>query len=384
MQLPSLIDGVQTPMDKILLQHYHSRVSRILTVWEDENHNPFQEILLPMALRNKPLMHALLALSGSHLLQSPDQSTSKFEVAKGEHLSLALSSLRLGLKERNVAEKSDAATSVVLLLDNITSGDTAGTYRHHLGAARNVLAGYQDITPEHPDIPIVRFLYEFVTYHDIIGLITSLDGPMAPPLSLPAVETKESISNSSLMGVLDGLFVHVSETTRIRNEMRVLLNGGLDRCNFELYIRATKVDTAIKEWEPNQIEGSPRHTAGLLYRHCAMVYLHRTIEVGRTPKIKLMVDQCLELLRAIPENSGVHSILLLPLFLLGCAAFDEDQRPDIRWRFEHLQKWSSLGNIRLAYNVVQKIWRLMDTRPDHESWDWAMVMKNMGYDMLVT
>lgn len=385
MQLPSLIDGVVTPVDKLLLDHYHSRVSRILTVWEDDNHNPFQEILLPMALRDKALMHAILALSGSHLLQSPDQSISKYELAKGEHLGNALTSLRLGLEKRNnAAEKTDAATSVVLLLDNICSGDTTGTYRIHLDAARNILADHQDIAPDHPDVPIVRFLYEFVEYHDIIGMITSLEGPVVPTLSLPAVETTDSAFDSSLMGVLDGLFVHVSEITRIRNEKRALLRRGLDGYNFELYLRAMKVENAIREWQPNQVEGSPRHTGGLLYRHCAWVYLFRTMEVGRNPKIKVAVDQCLELLRAIPENSGVHAILLLPLFLIGCAAFEEDQRPDIRRRFEHLQEWSSLGNIRHAYNVVQEMWRLMDTRPDDESWDWAHVMKNMGYDMLVT
>lgn len=329
-------------------------------------------------------MHALLALSGSHLLQSPDRSVPKYAIAKGEHLGHALASLRLSLAERkHNPEKSDAATSVVLLLDNICSGDITGTYRVHLNAARNILERRQDIEPDHEDIPILRFLYEFVAYHDIIGLITSLEGPVAPTLVLPG-RIMQPDAPAALMGVHDGLLSLVTEITKIRNEKRMLLNRGMDPNNFSLYLRGLDIETAINNWQPEQIEGSPRHTASLLYRNCAWIYLCRTIEVGRDAKIKHAVDTGLQLLRAIPENSGVQSILLLPLFLLGCAAFEEYQRPEIRRQFERLQEWSSLGNIRRAYEVVQELWKLMDDKDESKSWDWAQLMKDMGYDMLVT
>lgn len=380
MQLPSLIDGIESPIDKLFLDHYHAKVSRILTVWEDD-HNPFQEVLIPLAIRDKALMHALLALSGTHLLQSAEQPT-EYEAAKSDHLNHALSALRKGLARRNNnAEKSDAATVLVLLLDNICSGETTGTYRVHLDAARSMLSDHQHMEPDHQDIPIMRFLYEFFTYHDIIGLITSLDRPVPPALSLPGRIMEPDAA--ALMGVLDGLFTHVSEITLIRNEMRARFNRGILEADYTVYLRALNIERAIQDWKPNHPEGSERHTAALLYRQCAW-NLYRTLEIGRSEKIRIGVNQGLQYLRAIPEQSGTQSILLMPLFLLACSAFDEDQRPAIRQRFDSLQEWSGLGNIKLAFLVVQEIWKLMDAGDDARSWDWEKVISGMGIDFLVT
>jgi len=77
------------------------------------------------------------------------------------------------------------------------------------------------------------------------------------------------------------------------------------------------------------------------------------------------------------------SILLMPLFLLGISAFSEDHRPDIEQAFDNLQAYSSLGNIKHAKKVVQKIWDMMDAG-DEESWYFEKVQHDMGLDFLVT
>jgi len=115
------------------------------------------------------------------------------------------------------------------------------------------------------------------------------------------------------------------------------------------------------------------------------VYLYRTIMPSEaSPKILNAVESGLEFMRLLPEQSGTQSILLMPLFLLGCAAFDKDQRPEISQRFRGLHEWSSLGNILPAHKVVQEIWSLMDAGDEEATWDWERLMVQMGFDFLVT
>jgi hypothetical protein len=74
----------------------------------------------------------------------------------------------------------------------------------------------------------------------------------------------------------------------------------------------------------------------------------------------------------------------MPLFILGCAAFVPSQRPEISRRFQGLHEYSRLGNIVTAHEVVKKIWELMDQGDEEKSWDWEKIIKEMGYDFLVT
>jgi hypothetical protein len=73
----------------------------------------------------------------------------------------------------------------------------------------------------------------------------------------------------------------------------------------------------------------------------------------------------------------------MPLFLLGCAAFERDQRPEILQAFEGLEAYSALGNIKYAKAIVEKVWEMMDAG-DEDSWDWETIIRKQGWDFLVT
>ena len=122
----------------------------------------------------------------------------------------------------------------------------------------------------------------------------------------------------------------------------------------------------------------------MLYRQCTWLYLHRTI-LPSTPNIYLYqaVDEGLFYLRQLPSDASTQSILLMPLFLLGCAAFELDQRPEILQAFEGLEAYSALGNIKYAKVIVEKVWEMMDAG-DEDSWDWETIIQKQGWDFLVT
>ena len=75
--------------------------------------------------------------------------------------------------------------------------------------------------------------------------------------------------------------------------------------------------------------------------------------------------------------------MLLPLFLLGVAAFEKEQRSEINRAFSGLRACTGLGNIGFAKEVVDKIWELMDAGDD-ESWDWEKIINVKGWDFLAT
>lgn len=377
--LPTLIDGVVTQMDHFLLDHFTRRVSRILTLFDDDN-NPFHDYLLPLAIRHRSLMHSLLALSSSHLSNTrgphPDY---QYQDSQYHHLTEALSSLRISLNDGS--DSSYAATALVLCLGSICKGDTSGEYKPHLDAARHMLGS----SLNQYDIPLLRFLYEFLAYHDVANSVTILNRPINFIDNYPLPAYIMQPDSAALLGVLDGLFSHMSKITSLRKQIRERRETKIEPAtDYKMLTHAVAIDTKIREWEPAQPLGTPRYIAAQLYRQCTWVYLFRTIQPSqRSPKIQKAVGDGLEFLRMLPENSNTQSILLMPLFLLGCAAFDPAQRPEISQRFDGLHEWSGLRNIIPAHEVVKEVWKLMDSNDD-ASWDWEMIIQEMGYDFLVT
>jgi len=85
----------------------------------------------------------------------------------------------------------------------------------------------------------------------------------------------------------------------------------------------------------------------------------------------------------LPLDAGANSVMLMPLFLLGCSAFEPLQRERVKKGFDALRSYSNLRNIQPALTVVEKVWDLMDNSPE-ESWDWEKIIKDMNMDFLIT
>ncbi|CCX05347.1 fungal-specific transcription factor domain-containing protein [Pyronema domesticum] len=378
--LPTLIDGLQTPMDQHLLDHFTHRVSRILTLFDEES-NPFHDYLLPLAMHNSALMHALLALSSSHLAGA-DGKREDYTHARDRHFGEAVSSLRICL-DKDGADSLNAATALVLCLDSIARGDTGGQYRDHLNGARHMLC-----IESQDDISLRRFLFEFFAYHDVASSLTRM-GAESPGSCLDDYAVPAYIAEpqaGAMLGVLDGLFRHMSQVTILRNQIRHRrINGEIPHVDYKILMQSLPIDQEIRDWKPNQPPNTVRYIAAQFYRQAAWVYLYRTVmPSARTEKIITAVDDGLQLLRLLPEQSGTQSILLMPLFIIGCAAFAQSQREEISQRFRGLYDWSGLGNILHAHTVVERVWELMDEGNEEASWDWERLMSDMKVDILVT
>ncbi|KAF2878079.1 fungal-specific transcription factor domain-containing protein [Massariosphaeria phaeospora] len=383
-QLPPLMEGVENDLDRLLLQHFASRVSNVLSLHGDET-NPFTRVLLPMALKHEGLMHSVLCLSASHLCSlNPSQAyedRQAFHRGKALHLlNQDLARQKAGQEGTMIFEDSNVAQILVHLLHSICDGNTSGEYRMHMVAAKQIAMTQKSKDPE------FQCLFdEFFYYHWIASEITSLDGtevPMMDDFNLPFQVNPET---AALIGVSDGLFGFISKISNLRRRIRSRIDNQLNPAmDYEALLAAHAIDTGLRGWVCPQAPNTPRYAVSMLYRQATWVYLYRTTKDSHPhPFIKAAVDDGIRYIKDLPADGAVQSNVLLPLFLLGCSAFEEAQRMEINFAFNGLMKSTGLGNIHFAKEVVDRIWELMDAE-DPESWDWEKFIHSKGWDFLAT
>ncbi|KAG5297351.1 C6 transcription factor OefC [Histoplasma ohiense] len=384
--LPILIDGIETDIDRKFLDHFVFDFSRVLTLINDDS-NPFKEILLPMATQHRGLMHSLMCLSGSHLsTRDPDP---QFKERKHYHFDQAITNLRVIIASQ--AESADEpelpvddpmiAATLALCLKTICEGETRGEYRSHMDATRYFLRTHP---PKNEKFK--QFIIEFFQYHDISNSLTTLDRrPICLTGDLRLPDFVPHAQAGALLGIFDGLFHYISEITVLRDRIRQRIMQGIEpSIDYQTLSEAVSIDSLIRAWEPIYPPDNPNWFAAQLYRQSTWVYLYRTICPSRpSEKIAQVVDDGLLFLDQLPIDAGANSIMLMPLFLLGCSAFETKQRERIKRGFDSLQAYSSLRNIEPAFRVVEKVWRVMDHSIE-ESWDWEKIIEDMDMDFLIT
>lgn len=397
--LPMLVDGVDGSVDQLFFQHFTCQVGKVLSLTDHQN--PFLEIIVPMAMSHTGLMHSLLYLSGSCLIANEQSPKYEWEQRSEHHSSKAMRLLQQDLADTTKpADGQDAVATVgdpsiaqtlVLCLQTVAAGDLTGSYRFHLNAMKEMLTRQKQALPNEQ---LRQFILEFLIYHDYSSSITSLSNPLdqrsadlMAGFKLPGFIIQPQAG--TLLGVLDGLFGFISRIRRLRDSIRERRDRGAGHWwDDTIMHEAFEIDNALRQWSCVHPPDSPRYAASLLYRQCTWIYLHRTIQLSKpSPTFKQAVDEGLTYLRMLPwdtDDGSAQAILLMPLFLLGCAAFEPGQRPEISRAFERLQTWSNLGNIRYAREIVEEVWQMMDQGREDETWDWETIIANRGWDFLVT
>ncbi|KAI9725376.1 MAG: hypothetical protein M1828_003226 [Chrysothrix sp. TS-e1954] len=388
--LPPLINGVENETDRLLLSHFNHQLVHILSLFTGDR-NPFIEILMPMALQDTGLMHSLLCLSGCHFAErtrSPTIDVSEITQRQQYHFDAAVSYLRqrdLAIAhtcaEHNETDDISVAQMMLLCLKTAVNGETDGEYAIHMDAARHLVWCAK---AHASNSAFQSFVNEFFVYHDVSNALTSLRHRSSllldPDTDFPPFIQPEA---GSYLGILSSIFLYLRKITSLRDRIRERrANGLVPFVDFQILAEGEEINQGLKEWDIYEQPGTPRFLASHLYRQCTWIYLHRTICL-RNGNLAIAVDEGLKLLRQLPSDGEMQAILLMPVFLLGCAAFEPSQRPEIAKAFDGLQSYRNSGNIRHARTVVEGVWQMMD-RGDDNSWDWETLMDRMGLDFLIT
>jgi hypothetical protein len=390
--LPILVDGIETEVDRRFLDHFVNGFSRVLTLINDDS-NPFKEILLPMATQHRGLMHSLMCLAGSHL--SATQPEPQFVARKFHHFDCAVVTLQDNISRlasddvELVIQDPDIGSTVALFLMTICEGDTTGQYRAHMDAARFLIIAQAQRAgslskPSNDNFR--EFVLEFFRYHEVSNSVTSLDRrPFGESGDLHLPDFVPHAQAGAFLGIFDGLFNYISAITKLRDRIRTRYSEGYEPAvDYQTLREAVNIDSALRVWEPSYPEASPNWYAAQLYRQSTWVYLYRTIRPSRpSEKISEVVNEALRYLDQLPVDAGAYSIMLMPLFLLGCSAFEKEQRVRILRGFDDLVSYSNLRNIDPSLQVVKRVWEVMDTHME-DSWDWEKIISEMEMDFMIT
>jgi hypothetical protein len=429
-ELPNLIQCVESRLDWEFFSHFNKTLCRVLTVNRDKN-NPFQgmqpswpvqadktELLLPMAQNHRGLMHSILSLAGFHLCvknapagqdwSQGQAQPNEIEVRASFHFGEALRLLRVddSFKRLNTGEDHPvdppvAAQVVILCLKSICAGDHHGEFLHHLNGLHALLR--RRVWMEE----VEQFLFEFLIYHDISNSIAgSMQMPDIdyPPFLLQgSYAAAHSDGSTPFLGVCQGLYDITGKIRQLR--VRVRKRRDLDikpHVDFLAFTHAKAIDAELKSQECAYVRGSDEWLAWQVYRSSFWLFLHRTVNAPVVPsspvavspgsseaaaatiagastgnaELATAVREAVGYLRDISPDAPVQSVLLTPIFMVGCSAFEAESRPDVVAAFDVAERYSELGNIRHARRIVYRMWELMDAG-DPRSWDWEGVMAEM-------
>ncbi|KAH0005445.1 hypothetical protein KCU78_g12859, partial [Aureobasidium melanogenum] len=402
-ELPHIISAIDDPLDSQLLSYFITHAGQALNIYS-ETHNPFDGFVVDMALANTGLMHSLLCLSASCLLLHQPKSAQEIVVRHSHHFDQAVVTLRKGVE----AYSSDGSTqnadcivlqTIILAHEAIITKETNGSYRCHLSAASRLVDSCENLSAD-----VQSFARQFLLYHNIANTISCLDPVdqvMRSPVQADKNETVEqdTFSEGCVDGILHGLLEPMACTRQIRDGIRFHRNTNNSRWfrNEQLLSLALGVDTQLRTWQSRFTPKSPQYWSSLVYRQSAYVYLYRTIKPSAPSPIlaQSLSDglsyASLALRDIMRNNNSMHSwicgVLLPPLFLLGCAAFDPIHRHALLEILEDLHACNQRTSIVHARAVLEEVWSRMDAAAhgaDDDAWDWENVMKDLNMDIMLS
>jgi len=390
-QLPSMYDGLDTPLDVQILDHFAHRMSWVLTL-HDGRTNHYRDTILPMSYESRGLMHGILALSSSHMYHS----TRDYALLErhSNHLSKALAELQSEITQDEIYD-STLALIMVFILIHITDGAVDGMYRWHLSKFRGFFWGGSRVDHwKNQDKEFAAFIYEFYQYHEMNSVCAQtadsrLDVVSSVASSLPEFIQSRTPVSGSVISIHDGLDAITIESRALRTTLRQRqLRGCVPVVDHVCRKKGIEVEQAIRDWKPKQEKQTTRWLAAEVYRHMAWVVLHRIMHGRLEPgplrdRADAVIDEAFKYVKLIPASDSVQCLLLVPLFRLGCLSMEIRHRRLAEEGLRVLYEYSGLGNVSRAKQVLDRVWSLMD-EGNILGWDPELVMKEMKYDFLIT
>lgn len=97
-------------------------------------------------------------------------------------------------------------------------------------------------------------------------------------------------------------------------------------------------------------------------------------------RISLAVDESLAILDTFKPSDAVQTLLLVPCFVIGCAAFAPEQQERVRVAVRTVRGYTGLRNCDRVAEVLEEVWRLMGRAEWARVWDWQGLARSMGLD----
>lgn len=401
LQSPIRPNSIDSNLDQVLFNHFRTNLSSTLSLAQTPD-TPFNDLLAPLALHDVGLMQAILCLSANHYMKNIHLPGTTAEDINHRNLLHCGKAIRI-LKEKNVSSHecgtksiSDATIAHMLIASvaaNFAGGEM-GSYILHLKGALHLIRCQQS-----SNRLLQKFLVETVLYYASLSAITS--HVYRRPRFARALPQENEWTEYDLLcrsyrfeaasvrpgneywfGVMDGFLTILPRIAGIRDNIRQRQDHGMaPMIESSSLVDARDIDAEIRRYASQYEQNSPQHMASELFRLCMTTYLRRTMQCAPST-LRSTVNHGISRLRSMSMKNIAPAVILMPAFVLGYAAFDQDQRMPIRLVFQDLYKARRAENIKQALDVIEMVWSLMDAG-DEANWDLESIMEGMGYQFLL-
>ncbi|KAG8413483.1 hypothetical protein J3459_015366 [Metarhizium acridum] len=386
---------------RVLVNHFCNTISRLIVLREDEG-NPFQQLVLPLAYNSPAVKSAIYALASAHLeakrvwKMDNDQKSIQFH-------NEALRSLAKLIEKGNDADKNELLATIILLVyyEVLVQRQRSNLVEGHLKGAMAIMRN----GPSRNDQTSL-FLDRAFRFYDVIAALSSGTAPVSDHPSCDSftglLEQTDSQGSSSppvsvdaLLGLATSLWpvIHrLSGLLALKNCIEESASrgdfSGIADLRARLGVECAAVESSLEEWRPmlpvergpqtNLQQSTPNFGArmkqfqsifntALAYRHSALVYLHRTMydSPRDDPTVQRYTSISLVHCEGTVRHEGPMGALLWPLFVASCEAVEPTDRYLARKAFRGIGQRQGMTNIDRAWEVVQEVWNRADEIGDH-------------------
>ncbi|PLB54720.1 hypothetical protein P170DRAFT_470166 [Aspergillus steynii IBT 23096] len=394
--LPSLINGVHTPTERRLYNHFSQVLSQLLVLQTSNQCNPIAAAILPLSTADKGLLSLVMTVSAAHLLKllflggHSIENPEYVEVQRlkwkffgqgtrihGQRIQELYADKPVSNKQYTIA----LASTMLLCQYNTGEGGFDGGWKMHLGAAHELVkclkrrSGASNVT-----FSSAAVLEDWFLYHQLISKVTDQN-------PLCHADHFEASSNPSsdllLIGSQDGLLSIVGRIMDLKTQ--ILLD---DDPSVPSYLGLTfglEISVDLEAWD-YQYPTQQQRVVGECYRWAAFILLYATVYQCQLldDKIQTALEGGLTYLDDLCDTDHAQICALFPMFIFGVSAVSRRDRDRVREKMDAYYKWSGLGNIIEAKTFLELWWEQCDQAEDRNWWQWHALASETALQPILT
>ncbi|KIV81602.1 hypothetical protein PV11_03775 [Exophiala sideris] len=372
-------------VDRSLLDHFTVTVTNYLSLHQTMQ-NDFCTVLLPMALDTSHGTHLLSAILGLSAIHQISLGSYADEAYLAQLRFTSLQQLRLQNIGHNasVDEQSIATALMLCLCDILAGGEKPRSWRLHLQGAASMISNY--FSAHEPDSGNILVLWRLWKSLQSLSLLlgnSSLEAAARPALTLAPPNESHYIDvydgfSTKLLPVVDEVDTLYEESQALQklelalgdtdSAIKVLRNGHTTRSEALISKINAMLDDPVIELDPTSEYSDTSSDFFCLneaYHIAVLLQVYqRVMNVPITDiAVQSAVKRGINCLKQITlhdfASPGVAT--LQPLFIIGCAAHEQEDRLFVMDWVETMRRRYALRNTDSARDFLLELWQERDT-----------------------
>ncbi|KAI1609229.1 fungal-specific transcription factor domain-containing protein [Exophiala viscosa] len=372
-------------VDRSLLDHFTVTVTNYLSLHQTMQ-NDFCTVLLPMALDTSHGTHLLSAILGLSAIHQISLGSYADEAYLAQLRFTSLQQLRLQNIGHNasVDEQSIATALMLCLCDILAGGEKPRSWRLHLQGAATMISNYfSNHEPDSGNILVLWRLWKSLQSLSLLLGNSSLETAARPALTLAPPNESHYIDvydgfSTKLLPVVDEVDTLYAESQALQklelalgnddSAVKVLRNAHTTRSEALVAKINSMLDDPVIELDPTSEYSDTSSDFFCLneaYHVAVLLQVYqRVMNVPITDAaVQSAVKRGVSCLKQITlhdfASPGVAT--LQPLFIIGCAAHEQEDRLFVMDWVEKMRQRYALRNTDSARDFLLELWQERDS-----------------------